>query len=232
MPRTHKPTGRKPGGQPGNTNALRHGYYAALERAEKLRADSAYRSARAFDEAMKLGARLDESEQREKEEKKQEEARDDEFFMFFERIKDRPNFRGFLVELMRERVAFSWIACHPEVEAPDWVYQWLDHQPNYNQAPVFGDDDDMAPGVTDGETGEGASPTIFSETTLPRARSRTERFYWAARHPNVYSDDLAETFFRYCPQLGAVTIAARLLNWSIMRRAREEADQSAKAAPD
>ncbi len=168
MARKYKPKDRRPGAPDGNANALKHGAYSQIERAEQLREHSALRSARALEAAMKLQANQplrDEAElQREAEE---EEAR--AFGAMMARVRDQPNFKGVLADIVRHRMAQWWMTAFEE-PAPDFVYAWIDAVPNLSMSPAWNEGDDLLPGVPDGPLGKGegeGSEKNLKTTTPP-----------------------------------------------------------------
>lgn len=197
MPRTYQPTGNRPGAPDGNQNAVTHGFHSAVERAERLRAESTLRSVRALTEALALGERIARIEKQNLANAAEERQYDEKMAEDLRRNRDRPNFRGFLIELIRDAVAVEWMRIFPGETHPDWVYEWVAIQPNLNSSPAYEDGDDLAPGVP----GEGYTPQKIPETTPPRS----DKVDWFMTfHPGVFCHraDAEEVLRRKAAKLG------------------------------
>ena len=218
MPRTYKPTGGKPGARKGNTNAVTHGAYSGVERAEKLRAHSALRGARALQEAMRLESAT--AAMTEVTQTQAEEARHDEIMReVWRKARSLPTFRGALADMVRNRMATQWISFFPDEVAPDWVYAWLDAMPNIHLGLVMNDDDDVLPGVPDCPWEEEGGDRGNLETTPPPIHPRS---LWNELFPNrawgsvtTFEDSVADRLFELVPQFGSRLHAAAYLRWKM-----------------
>ncbi len=154
MPRRRRRTGRRPGAPDGNANALKHGFHSQLARAEKLRAHSALRSARALGAAMKLKAQQVEQEADEAEEREADEREAAEFREMMGPFRHAPNLLGILADIVRFEMAKWWVASFEEV-APDYIYAWADAFPNLHCSPALAEDENPVTGEIAGAAGGG-----------------------------------------------------------------------------
>ena len=108
----------------------------------------------------------------------------EQIIRFLKDIRDRPNFRGCLLDLVRQIVALCWMdAFRDEYEQKDeippaWVFAWSVTYPSAAESPVFEEGDDLAPGV-------GTPPPKISETTPPR-RTLIDR--WMQEDPEFRAE--------------------------------------------
>lgn len=167
MARNYKPKTRRPGAPDGNANALKHGAYSQIERAEQLRAHSAWRSAKALEAAMKLEAQQG-KQSLEDEDRTADEDGARRFRELISPYRDQPNLKGVLADIVRNRMGQWWMAAFDEA-APDYVYAWVDALPNVNMSPAWNEGDDLLPGVPDGSLreGEGEGSEKNLKTTTP-----------------------------------------------------------------
>ncbi|BCW87007.1 hypothetical protein sos41_01330 [Alphaproteobacteria bacterium SO-S41] len=221
MPRTYKPTGKRRGAPDGNANALKHGVHSAIEQAELLRANSASRAARALEQAMKLedrrralaAAEVDTSAEAIV---KKIPAYDPAITSMFQAVKDSPNMRGVMIDMVREKAGLNWFFAFGPDGAPDWAFEWANVQPNAHQSPAFTEGDDLAPGVP----GEGYTPQK-NPGSIPPRRTKVDMFLSSFPQycdaPAV-TDEMAAAFLRCCPEFLVARLARAMLQKIVVER--------------
>ncbi len=230
MPRKYKPTGRKPGAPKGNTNAVRHGHHSRVEKAEKLRAHAALRGAKALVAAMKLDEEAAAMEAAREAEREMED-RDAFWRKIYSDARKLPTFRGFLGDIVRNRMAAEWIGLFPDEVAPDWVYAWLDAMPNVHHSLTLDDEDNVLPYVPEGpiEEEEGGGGWKNAETTPPPVHPNA---LWSVLFPGrawgsvtSFDDSVPDRLLALVPQFGSRLQAESYLRWKL-RQFQAHRDQA------
>lgn len=214
MPRTYKKTGKPRGGQQGNQNGHKHGAHTLREKAEHLRAESALRAVRALNAAAQLEA--GDADLDEETEDAETRAACEEVRARFARLKQEGNLRGVVVDLILERVAFTWLDLFPGHEQPDWVYAWANIQPNAHQSPPFEDWHDVAPGLP----GRGDTPCENPNSNPPRVHTKTRIGDYLRGWPDhgkatMVGDAMVSDLLRSHPEFETPERARAMLDWAL-----------------
>lgn len=186
MGRRRRGTGRRPGAPDGNANALKHGYHSQVARAEKLRAHSALRSARALDAAMKLKTQQTVEEKEAEEERLTDERDAAEFREVMAPFRHAPNLLGVLADIVRFHMAKWWMESFDET-APDYIYAWADAFPGLHVSPVLAEDEDPVTGEIAGAAGGGGGEEKNMKTTLPPIHPNS---VWAGATQGIVLEDV------------------------------------------